>query len=239
MHGEPKVGKSWLGQTTPAPRLVLDAEGGSRRPMRWRDGRAERVKKVDWDPTRDAPPKPNGWETCHVKVRDFNTVRRAYEWLNEGEHPFSSVVLDSLTEIQKRCKDAISGGETPSERQWGDLLIQMELLVRAFRDLMFHPTRPLDCVLVLALTQQKNGGKYRPAVQGALSTSLPGYVDLEGYIGAYPDEDGVTRRKLLITPHPLFEAGDRTHTLTEHYGGVVVDPDVERMLAVYNEEGDQ
>jgi hypothetical protein len=204
-----------------------------------RNGKVERVKKVVWDPTRDAPPEPGDWETCQVFVRDFNTVRRAYEYLNTGKHPFQSVVMDSLTEIQKRCKDAITGGEAPSERQWGDLLSQMELLVRAFRDLVFHPVKPLDAVLFLALTTNKNGGKFKPAVQGALGVSLPGYVDLEGYLGSFPNEEGGMERRMLIQPHQLFEAKDRTHTLTEHYGSVIVNPDVEEMLGVLNNDNNE
>lgn len=237
IHGEPGVGKSWLLQTTPGPRLVLDAEGGSRRPKRMGpDGKAIRVPFVKWDPTKDAPPELDDWETCLVQTRDFNTVRRAYEWLNSGQHPFRSVGLDSLTEIQKRCKDALAGGETPSERQWGDLLIQMEQLVRQFRDLVFHPTNPLDCVVFLALSVSKMGAKYKPAVQGALGVSLPGYVDLEGCLTVSANDDGVPERYMLITPHAEFEAKDRTHYLTEHYGPYITNPDVEAMLGVLNAE---
>lgn len=236
VHGEPGHGKSWLAQTCPAPRLILDAEGGSRRPKRMgKDGKVEKVPFVKWDPCKDPPPEPGEWETCLVIARDFLTIKRAYEWLNSGQHPFKSVGLDSLTEIQKRCKDALAGGETPTERQWGDLLIQMEGLVRQFRDLVFHPVNPLDVVLILALSVSKLGGKYKPAVQGALGVSLPGYVDLEGCLIACPNEDGEMERRLLITPHPSYEAKDRTHYLSEHYGSVIVNPDVERMLAIINE----
>jgi hypothetical protein len=225
-----------LGQTTPAPRLVLDAEGGSRSPKRMVDGQVVRQRKVDWDPTRDEPPVAGDWDTCHVAVRDFQTVNRAYEWLNSGQHPFRSVVLDSLTEIQKRCKDSISGVETPAERDWGLMLIRMEHLVRSFRDLVWHPTNPLDAVVVLALTQTKDG-KRKPAVQGALGVSLPGYVDLEGYLFVQVDEEGTETRRLLIHPRDGFEAKDRTHTLTEQYGPAINEPDFERLLEVLNKEG--
>ena len=124
VHGDPGTGKSWLGQSTPTPRLVLDAEGGSRTPWRAVNGQGVRQKMVTWDPTKEDPPKAGDWETCHVAVRDFTDVQKAYDWLLTGRHPFKSVVLDSLTEIQKRCKDSISGTDTPSEREWGLLLIR-------------------------------------------------------------------------------------------------------------------
>lgn len=237
VHGPPGVGKSWFGQTTPFPRLVLDAEGGSRHPRRIdRQGVVHRVPKILWDPLVDEPPEWDGtWETCHVFVRNYPTFERSYSWLNTFDHPFRSVVVDSLTEIQKRCKDTISGGETPSERQWGELLIKMELKVRELRDLMFHPTNPLDAVLILALTDPR-GRKAKPAVQGALGLSLPGYVDLEGYLDAFPDDEGGLERRMLIQPHPEFEAKDRTHTLSAHYGRAIPNPDFTEMLDVYNSE---
>lgn len=241
IHGEPGVGKSWLGQTTPEPRLVLDAEGGSRHPKRIdQEGRVHRVPKVVWDPMREPPPVADGtWESCHVFVRDYQVFEKSYEWLNTYDHPFRSVVVDSLTEVQKRCKDAINAGEAFTERQWGELLAKMELKVRELRDLMFHPTNPLDAVVILALTDAR-GKRARPAVQGALSISLPGYVDLEGYLAAYPDEvTGELERRLLIQPLPEFEAKDRTHTLSQHYGLSVPNPNITTMLELINSEEDE
>ena len=236
VHGEEGVGKSVLGQTSPAPRLVLDAEGGSRRPMRFVDGKMVRQRKIDWDPTQDEPPVDDGtWDSCNVIVSNYGVIEKAYAWLNSGKHPFRSVVMDSLTEVQKRCKDAISGSETPTERDWGLLLIKLEFLVRGFRDLVFHPTHPLEAVVLLALTHEK-GGKRRAAVQGALGVSLPGYVDLEGYEFVTVDESGNETRKLLIAPRDGFAAKDRTHTLSQHYGPAISNPDVEAMLSVLNSE---
>lgn len=236
VHGEEGVGKSWLGQTTPTPRLVLDAEGGSRTPRRMVDGTAVRQRKIDWDPVHDEPPVADGsWDTCHVLVRDYHDIEAAYAWLNSGKHPFKSAVIDSLTEVQKRCKDAIAGVETPTERDWGLLLIKLEHLVRGFRDLVFHPSNKLEAVVILALTHEKNG-KRRPAVQGALGVSLPGYVDVEGYLFVTVDEEQKETRKLLIVPRDGFAAKDRTHVLSQHYGPAVSNPDVEAMLDVYNDE---
>jgi hypothetical protein len=191
---------------------------------------------IHWDPVKEDPPESGDWETCHVAVRDFVDVQKTFDWLLTGRHPFKSVVLDSLTEIQKRCRDSISGTESPSEREWGLLLIRMEHLTRSFRDLVFHPTNPLDAVIILALIQDRNG-KRKPAVQGALGTSLPGYMDLVGYLFVEITEEGTEQRRMLISPRDGFEAKDRTHTLSQHYGPSITRPDVEEMLRVLNEEG--
>lgn len=241
VHGDSGAGKSWLGQTTPYPRLVLDAEGGSRAPKRvLADGTVERIPQTKWDPMRDAPPVADGtWESCHVTVHDYSVMERVLEWLRTGQHPFRSVVLDSLTEIQKRCKDIIKmqlQDHIMSERTWGILLDKMEDLVRGYRDLVFMADHAIECVLILALTKEVNY-KFKPAVQGALGVSLPGYVDTVGFLNAtVNDETGEDEWRLLIKPMPQFEAKDRTHTLYAHYGPVIVNPNVERMLALLNEE---
>ena len=240
IHGEEGSGKSWLGQSTPEPRLVLDAEGGSRVP--WRAGKGGkgtgiRQKQIEWD-VRDEPPAEGEWQTCHVGVRDYDDVQLAYNWLVTGNHPFVSVVLDSVTEIQQRCKDTMTSGENALRIQdWDLMLIRVGSLLRQFRDLVWHPTNPLDAVVFLALSVHKNG-KWRPAVQGSLGTALPGYVDLEGYLTVTENDKGRAVRQLLIQPVENFAAAkDRTHVLSQHYGPVINNPDFEEMLRIYNEEG--
>lgn len=226
VHGPSGAGKSPLGCTSPAPRLVLDAENGTRF--------VRGIRKKEWDPIREAPPEPGDWDTCVVKVRDFETMKAAFRWLNSGQHPFVSLVFDSLTEIQKRCKDAIRGeGEDMTERRWGQLLDQMERLVRDFRDLTMHPTRPLKCVVFLALTDEKKG-RIRPLVQGGLAMTLPGFLDVLAYMQATTDETGAIRRYLTVQPDGTFpekDVKDRTGALGVH----VWDPNVEQMRQTINQ----
>lgn len=237
VHAESGAGKSWLGQTTPAPRLVLDAEsGGSRFARRVENGKAIRPKRVVWDPHSEPPPKAGEWETCFVSVKEFDTMRRTYEWLNQGEHPFKSIVLDSLTEIQDVCKKGIrTGDEVMNERMWGILLDRMTALVKDFRDLREHPTAPIEVVLILSLSADIKG-KFQPLVQGQLRDKLPGWMDVLGALSPNVTPEGEYEGRLLIRPHERFVAKDRTHVLKEHYGPVIVNPDVSEMLRVLNEE---
>lgn len=218
IHGHPKHGKTTLAHTAPAPRLILDAENGSR---------FVKVPKVRWSPEDESPPEHDGsWESCVVTVRDFRTLRVAYDWLNSGKHPFRSVVWDSITEIQKRCKDSLRGiGEDMTERRWGQLLDQMELLVRDYRDLTMHPTKPIEALIILALTDKREG-IWKPLIQGALQKSLPGFVDTIGFLAASTNEDGEREQRLLVSPHPEYEAGDRTGV----FPPVLVNPHIERMI---------
>lgn len=203
VHGPAKSGKSTLGDTTPAPRLVLDAEMGSR---------FTPSKKVVWDPTKESPPKPDGtWETCIVYVRDYRSVLKAYEWLDSGKHPFRSVIIDSLSETQQRAIDSMVGIQQPTQQDWGTLLRQVSDLVRRFRDLTTNPVRPLDAVLFIAMTRQGRDGdtNWRPHVQGSLATTLPYVTDVVGYLCVAQEGDGTSVRRLFTGPVPGFETGER------------------------------
>lgn len=219
VQGESGAGKSWLGDTAPAPRLVLDAEGGSRF--------TPSQPKVLWNPMAETPPVQQ--ETVIVNIRDFDTVLMVFQWLNSGQHDFRSVIWDSLTEIQKKCLDAIVGTNVPLMQDWGTLLRQMEGLVRQFRDLTMHPTRPLEVVCFITLTRTDDIRTRRPSVQGQLSLTLPQFVDVVGYLYTEASQDGVgLERTLLVQPYPGFVAKDRTNRL----GQALKNPNLTQMMEV-------
>lgn len=239
VHANSKVGKSTLGNTAPAPRLILDAEMGTR----FLPG-----VKCYWDPMREPPPKigqgrfyPNKpdvyafeWETCVVILRDYATMMRAFDWLNQAEHPFKSVFVDSITEIQTRCKDQLTGSTGEMDRdKWGSLLVHMEKLIRGFRDLTEHPYYPLEAVVMSAMTVQQDG-KWRPYVQGQLGIKMPYFLDVIGYLyvgqehSDDPTQPGATIRQMLVEPHPQFEAGNR---LQGKLPPVVDNPTIPGMIA--------
>lgn len=217
VHGESGVGKSWFGDTAPAPRLVLDAEGGNK---------FTPSKKTSWDATKEDPPEPDGsWDTCVTTIPNFQAMGMVYQWLNSGKHPFKSVVIDSLTEIQKKCMDSISGTNQPTQQDWGALLRQMESLVRMFRDLTLHQVKPLESVVIIAMTSNKDD-KFRAHVQGQLGITLPYFVDVVGYMYTKVDEEGKSTRHMLVQPTDRFDAKDRTNRL----GQIVDEPNVETIL---------
>lgn len=207
VHGPSKTGKSWLADTSPSPRLVLDAEGGNG--TRWTPSR-----KVFWDPLAGAPPEYDGrWDTCIVNVRSYPTVKRAYDWLNMGQHPFASATMDSVSETQQRCVDDLVGTDLMKTQDWGTLLREMSKTIRDFRDLTSHPTRPLSAVVFICMSREVNG-KQKPYVQGQLSTILPYQVDVLGYLDKIPDpnQPGVSNRFLMIQPGMAgrcYESGER------------------------------
>jgi AAA domain len=211
IHGPAKAGKSSLAATTPAPRVILDAESGSA----WVPGRT-----IWWDPLRQPPP-PLGrhltagygqpsitpdWESARVRVHDAQVVISTYQILASGRHPFNGLSMDSLTEVQQRLIDSRTGARQMELKDWGYLLRQVTHMTRQFRDLITNPVKPLWGICFIAGTEfDKAMGKWRPLLQGASQQFVPYFVDVLGYLGATPDGT----RQLLIGPHPQYETGER------------------------------
>jgi hypothetical protein len=224
VHANSKIGKTTLAATCPKPLLLLDAEGGSK----FLDH-----PKVVWDPLTGPPPAWDGtWEICTVVVQRFDTMAMVYQWLVSGQHHFRSLAIDSITEVQRRCKATLSP-EDMRTQDWGALLVRMETLVRDFRDLTMHPTNPLSVALFVAETRQDgNSGQWRPYMQGQMGTSFPYLVDVIGYLFVQDvlADDQVTltpQRQLLVAPHPQFLAGERVQGRLQ---SVVPNPDIAVML---------
>ena len=211
LHADAGMGKSTLGATTPAPRLIMDAEG-----------RAKYLPtgpKVYWNPRTQAPPEPNGWDTCIVDVMDYQTTLDVYQHLRAGTVPVVSVVMDSLMETQKRAIDIVSGLNQPTQPEWGVLLRKLDSLVRSYCDLRTLPDNPIRCV-VFTVGSAESDGKMRPLLQGALRKTLPYQVDAVGYLGVEyslteMDEYGRPKEERLLDfqPRPGIVAKDGTGQL--------------------------
>jgi hypothetical protein len=211
IHGHSKKGKSTLAATAPKPVLVLDAEGS----WRFIPGRI-----VYWDPLGETPPVYDGtWEICIVHVREWRTVDLVYKYLLAWPLLFTttgpvSVVVDSITEIQRRCKANLKGTEALKIQDWGVLLSAMDATIRGFRDLCLIPQLTVRCVVFVSETRETNTGRLVPYMQGQIAVSLPYWVDICGYM--YPDwdvdENGQQTkecRRIWISPHPQYESGER------------------------------
>jgi hypothetical protein len=170
---------------------------------------------------------------CVVTVRDWATVGYVYQWLALGQHQFRSLVVDSISEIQRRLKTNISGTDAPKMAEWGQLLNLMDATIRGFRDLTLHPTNPVQVVVFIAETRQRQDGKWIPYMQGQISIMLPYWVDICGYlfvqelVDANNMPSGQHIRRLLISPNPQYEAGERVQG---RLGGIVDNPNVTEML---------
>lgn len=207
VYGESKVGKSTFAVTAPYPRLMLDVEGGHR---------FLPINVKYWDPMREEPPVADGtWDTVVVQVRDYDTVLKAFQWLQAGRHQFKSLIIDSISELQVKCMDNIAGTEQMKMQQWGELLRHMGHLLRDLRDLTSHPTQPLEAVVMTAMAIRGQDERMHPYLQGQLKVQAPYFYDVLGYIAnetiasADPTQPPYRARRMYVERTDQFEAGER------------------------------
>lgn len=225
IYGHSKRGKSWLGDTAPGPRVVLDAEAGSR---------FTPSKKKLWNPAQPPPEADGSWETAIVPVRQFRDVTTVYQWLNSGKHPFQSVIIDSISEVQQRAVDDIAGTNAMKLQDWGQLVRVVSDVVRKYRDLVTNAIKPLDAVVFIAMAKQRQDGVWAPYIQGSLATTLPYYVDAVAYLDIYPQEDNTVIRRLFTGTVPGFETGER---VGGRLGQYIDNPDISKMLDMVRGKG--
>jgi hypothetical protein len=226
IHGASKSGKSTLAASAPAPRLFADVESASRflpiRAYSWTNPKAERPPVVD-----------GTWDTCVVPTRDWATIEVLYQWLASGDHPFNSFIIDSISELQNRYIESVAGRRQLTQPQWGDAYRAVGGLVRDIRDLTMHPTRPMECIVMTAMTRQIED-KWRPWCQGQLQTLLPYLVDSVVYI--FLDEEvndltgeGHEVRRILTRMTDEIEAGER---VGGSWPRIITDPNINDMIGL-------
>lgn len=222
VHASAKQGKSSLSVTAPAPRVYCDVESAAR--FLESEGR---IKPIKWNPDEPPPVYDGTWDTAVVSTRDFETVEKVYRHLNSGNHPFKSLIIDSISELQFRVVDNMTGRKQPTMQQWGGVYRDVGGFVRDIRDLTMHPIKPLEAVVIVAMTRQIDG-KYVPWCQGQLQTVLPFLMDATAYL--YVDNDpntGQPVRMLLTQPTNEFEAGNR---VGNKWPMVIPDPNISTMI---------
>lgn len=233
VHSASKEGKSTLSSTAPLPLLVLDAEGS----WKFIDTVGYRsstpLRKVNWNPLRETVPRYDGtWDVVRVHVDSWQTMQEVYRHLTQREHDFQSIVLDSITEVQRRCKANIRTGSAQMDQQrWGQLLDQMDGLIRGFRDLALLPNT-IRCVVFISETVMKDGA-WRPFMQGQIRDTMPYWVDILGYLYTALEASGdqtVKTKKLLIGAgvNPAYVVGERVQG---RLPDIVDDPNIAAMLA--------
>ncbi len=170
IYGKTKTGKSTLAATAPGPLLVLDAEGswnafeGRDNPNR--PGAKYRV--VYWDDLSAAPPADDGsWDICVVDIQRWETVDQVINWVIQSDHPFQSIVMDSVTEVQNRCKKALVGIEGLQYQDWGKLLAHMSDRVKRFRDIVKDIRNPARVMVFTSEGKLQQDGSYTPQMEGS------------------------------------------------------------------------
>lgn len=241
LHGPPGAGKTTLANTLPGPRITLDTEGAAQ---------YLRNEKAYWDiGAGEEPPEPEGgWDgevakdyTVIVDCPDWETYRVAMDYILQGDHPFQSVILDSLTEVQTQLKEFIlpqhgygSKFEKTTHSTWDQLLVHLERDVRSLRNMTRSKAPKRMHVAICVLTDTDVVPK-KPLLQGALRKRLPQFTNIIGYLDVVVDGNGRKRRVLQVDGTPEVEAKCNIPEVTEKWpDGMVYDPHLRRIIKVAN-----
>lgn len=201
VYGDPGAGKTVLAGSADAvpemrPVLFIDVEGGT-------FSIRERFPDVHV-----------------VRVQSWSDMQKVYDQLYAKKTEYQTVVLDSLTEIQKFSmytimdavykRDSERDPDVPSMREWGKNIEQIRKLVRAFRDLEMH-----TIFTALAKTDKdaKTGAsRTKPSLSGKLADEVAAFVDIVGFQYTKVKDDRLVRY-LLTAQHERFVAKDRSDNL--------------------------
>lgn len=141
-----------------------------------------------------------------VRVKTWKDMGEIYGALYEDELDYKTVVLDSLTEIQKFSmynimrdltrKESERDPDVPGLREWGKNIEQTRRLIRAFRDL--SSINVIFTALVVFDKDSRTGAiQARPSLSGKLSQEASGFVDFVVYM--YTKLVGEDLRRLMLT----------------------------------------
>lgn len=201
IYGESGAGKTLLsGSADDVPEmrrvLVIDVEGGTLT-------------------LRDKHP-----EVESVRVKSWKDMQLVYDELYKSTHDFTTIIIDSLTEVQKMSMDAVmrklvdeygdEATEVPQIREWNINIEQTRKFVRAFRDL------PVNTIFTALATSERNARtgltKRKPSLSGKVKDEVAGFLDFVGYLYV-KEKDGETRRMLQCGQTEETIAKDRTNNL--------------------------
>lgn len=144
-----------------------------------------------------------------VRVQTWKEMQEVYNALYEGDHEYKTVVLDSLTEIQKFnmyniMKDVIQkrpdlDPDVPSMREWGKNLEQIRRMVRGFRDLEMHT---IFTALNKTEKDQRTGlTTMKPSLSGKMADEVAAFLDIVAYyyVKQIGDGEDAEFKRLLLT----------------------------------------
>jgi hypothetical protein len=225
VYGQPGVGKTSLLATAnlhplTAPILIINVEGGMLS-----------VSDASVLGLKEAPDVTD--------LRSFDDLERIFWFLAKGDHPYKSVGLDSLSELQMVNLDSVvsqmvgKAGRSGSKRDnlddvwledYGTSTQQLRRVVRQFRDLPMH----VFAVCAEATSQDKDKNESaHPALTPKLRSSVLAYMDVVGYQFIKTEGDKTTRC-LLTQPYDKWVSKDRSPG--QRLGQVVDEPSIPKIM---------
>ena len=210
-----------------------------------------------------------GTKTLHgkdidvVRPKNWKEIQTIYEFLIHGNEKYKCVVIDPLTELQKRHSMGTIMGElnvdtegyvdlekaiAPTRQDWLRSGEQMRKLIRAFRDLAYLPEKKRRVHVIMTALEKFDEKKQTvcPQLPGALGLECGAMVDILVRLSRQhtteTDDEGneisIIKRHLLTDDYvddvgTKYMAKNRGNKLGLH----MWNPTVERLLGVWKLKG--
>lgn len=141
-----------------------------------------------------------------VRVKSWQEMEDVYNELNNvSKHHYNTVIIDSLTEIQKMSMDRIMrrlveenedrDADVPGVREWNINIEQTRKYVRKFRDL---PVNTIFTALEHSEKNMRTGAILRkPSLSGKVKDEVAAFLDIVVYL--YTKEVGDENKRMLLT----------------------------------------
>ena len=182
LFGQPGVGKTTLAASAQDSEfgknvLFIDVEGGTR----------SIADRNDIDV---------------IRPDSMGEVKDIYDWLADGQHDYRTIVVDTLSELQRvGLGEILQTAKDPSWPQiqdWGRSTEQMQKLVRAFR--LLAQREGWNVIFTAHANQQQDAitgaNLIRPNLTPGATVATTGIVDVCGYLKMLPDGT----RQLQLAP---------------------------------------
>lgn len=174
-----------------------------------------------------------------VRVKTWQEMELVYDELYANPTQFNTVIVDSLTEIQKMSMDRVMrrlvednderDADVPGMREWNINIEQTRKFVRKFRDL------PVNTIFTALETTEKDMRKgtlkRKPSLSGKVKDEVAAFLDIVVYL--YIKEVGDENKRILLTGQTEDTvAKDRSNQLPM----IIEDPTMEAIYGYLTKE---
>lgn len=181
-----------------------------------------------------------------IQVSTWEEIGRCYWYLQSGKHPFESVALDTLTEMQACAlsfvlaeaenRDPTREKAMPDRRTWGRAGQLMRAMLVAYRNLPLHVIFTAQQRIV----RDEDSGEIEEICPDLPNSSRGIAMGSVGILGRLmPREvrvrqDGKVRKvwrdQMMVGPHEIIQTKDRTGSLPP----IISNPTIPDLIAVWN-----
>lgn len=196
IYGRSGTGKTTIASTFPKPILILD------------------IKEEGTDSIADYSDD----EIKVLPVESWDDVEQVYWYLESGKHPFKSVVIDTVTQMQEIClKGELqkAGKDFATQQIWGNVAGLMKTWTLNFRDLPGLQVAFLAQDRVHDTDSDDDDEQIDPSVGPRLSPSVAATLNAAVKVIGYTyiqevvkkSSSGIKREKeyrLRVGPHPYY-----------------------------------